>query len=218
MLQRFLSVSPVILSLAWGVGLSACDTDPAKDKTKASVSEAVLPVTPAPAAASSTKYTFSQAASKFDFVGAKVTNKHDGTFKTFNGTVNLVDGKPEKSSVVVDIEMGSVSVDNEKLTGHLKTPDFFDVAQFPKARFTSTSITPQGINTSLYQVTGNLELHGITKSISFPATIVVAPEAVDTTAEFAINRKDFGIAYPGAPDDLIKDDVLLKLKLHAVKG
>jgi polyisoprenoid-binding protein YceI len=207
-----------VIFLSLGASLAGCDTDPAKDKTKATVSEAVLPATPAPPSAASAKYTFSQASSKVEFVGAKVTNKHDGKFGTFTGSINLVDAKPEKSSVVTEIEMDSVSVDDDRLTGHLKTPDFFNVAQFPKARFSSTSITPQGIGTSKYQVTGNLELHGITKSISFPATIQVTGDAVDIGAEFAINRKDFGIVYPGAPDDLIKDDVLLKLSLHATKS
>ena len=207
-----------LISLSLGASLAGCDTDPAKDKTKATVGEAVPAATPASPSAASAKYTFSQASSKVEFVGAKVTNKHDGKFGAFNGSINLVDAKPEKSSVVAEIEMGSVSVDDDRLTGHLKTPDFFDVAQFPKARFSSTSITPQGVNTSKYQVTGNLELHGITKSISFPATIQVAGDAVDISAEFAINRKDFGIVYPGAPDDLIKDDVLLKLSLHATKS
>jgi polyisoprenoid-binding protein YceI len=219
MRQHLSSVSSLIFAVALVAAASSCDNDPAKDKVKAEVSQAVAPATPAPkAVGAATKYAFSQANSKFEFVGAKVTNKHDGSFGSFSGAIHLVEGKPEKSSVVADIEMASVSVDDERLTGHLKTPDFFDVAKFPKARFTSTSITPQGVNGTTYQVTGNLELHGITKSISFPAAITVAGDAVDVNAEFAINRKDFGIVYPGAPDDLIKDDVLMRLKLHAPKA
>jgi len=58
----------------------------------------------------------------------------------------------------------------------------------------------------------------VTKSISFPATIKVRGDTVDVDAEFAINRKDFGIVYPGMPDDLIRDDVLLKLQLRAKKS
>jgi len=67
-------------------------------------------------------------------------------------------------------------------------------------------------------VTGNLELHGVTKSITFPATITVQGDTVAVKAEFAINRKDFGIVYPGKPDDLIKDDVLLRLNISAKKS
>jgi len=99
----------------------------------------------------------------------------------------------------------------------LKSPDFFDVEKFPKAKFVSTAIKAGGDNGATHTVTGNLELHGVTKAITFPAQIKVDPDAVSVVAEFSINRKDFSIVYPGMPDDLIKDDVLLKLSLHAKK-
>ena len=67
-------------------------------------------------------------------------------------------------------------------------------------------------------MTGNLELHGVTKSIKFPATVKASGDSVEVDAEFAINRKDFGVVYPGMPDDLIKDDVLLKLHVRAHRG
>jgi polyisoprenoid-binding protein YceI len=92
------------------------------------------------------------------------------------------------------------------------------VEKYPKATFTSTSIKPGGENGATHTVTGNLDLHGVTRSITFPAKISPSADAVDVDAEFVIKRKDFGIVYPGMPDDLIKDDVLIKLKLHAKKG
>jgi polyisoprenoid-binding protein YceI len=58
-------------------------------------------------------------------------------------------------------------------------------------------------------------LHGVKKTISFLATITVGADAVSGTAEFVINRKDFGIVYPGHTDDLIRDEVVLKLSLKA---
>ena len=67
------------------------------------------------------------------------------------------------------------------------------------------------------EVTGSLTLHGVTKTLSFPADITVGAEQVDVKAEFALNRKDFGIVYPGKPDDLIADNVLLTLDVHAKK-
>jgi polyisoprenoid-binding protein YceI len=195
--------------------LAACDNNPSKGKTQAGVSEPAVSGAATPSSA--VKYTFSNADSKVEFVGAKVTRKHDGSFETFNGTVNAVDKNPEKSSVTVDIDIGSIKTDEAKLTGHLKTPDLLDVAKFPKAKFTSTSIKAGGEKGATHTVTGNLELHGVTKSITFPATIKLG-DAADVDAEFAINRKDFGIVYPGMPDDLIKDDVLLKLHIRAKKA
>jgi polyisoprenoid-binding protein YceI len=164
------------------------------------------------------KYAFSNTDSKIEFVGAKVTRKHDGSFETFTGSVNVVDRDPTKSSVTADIDIASIKTDEEKLTGHLKTADLLDVAKYPKATFTSTSIKAGADKGGTHTVTGNLQLHGVTKSISFPATIKLADDAVDVDAEFVINRKDFGIVYPGMPDDLIKDDVLMKLKLRAKKA
>jgi polyisoprenoid-binding protein YceI len=195
--------------------LVACDNNPAKDKAQAAAKEAV---TTAPAAASGAKYAFSNADSKVDFVGAKVTRKHDGSFQTFSGTVDLVDNDPTKSSVSATIDIASLKSDDEKLTGHLKSPDLLDVGKFPQATFTSTGIKAGGEKGATHTVTGNLQLHGVTKSISFPATIKAGADAVDVDAEFAINRKDFGIVYPGMPDDLIKDDVLLKLQIRAKKA
>jgi polyisoprenoid-binding protein YceI len=78
-----------------------------------------------------------------------------------------------------------------------------------------SSIQAGGDKGATHTITGNLELRGVTKQISFPATIRVATGAVDVNAEFAINRKDFGLSYPGKADDLIRDDVLVKLDVHA---
>lgn len=192
----------------------ACNNDPAKGKTQAS---AAAPLAAPPAPAAGTKYPFSQADSRVEFVGAKVTKKHDGSFQTFTGTVTLVDNDPTKSSVTVDIDVASIKTDEEKLTGHLKSADLLDVAKFPKANFTSTKIVAGGEKGATHTVTGNLQLHGVTKSITFPATVKTG-DAVEVDAEFAINRKDFGIVYPGMPDDLIKDDVLLKLHVRARRG
>jgi polyisoprenoid-binding protein YceI len=203
-----------LIVIAAIAGLAACDNDPSKGKSQATVS------TPAAAGADAkgTPMTFASGDSKIDFVGAKVTRKHDGSFQRFSGTVNVVDKAPEKSSVTVEIDVGSLKTDEEKLTGHLKTPDLLDVAKFPKAKFTSTAIKPGGEKGATHTVTGNLELHGVTKAITFPATIKLGADTADVDAEFAINRKDFGIVYPGMPDDLIKDDVLLKLHVHAKKA
>ena len=198
----------------------ACNNDPAKGKTQAAVSEAAATTTPqtAQAPANGANYTFSQAGSSVEFVGAKVTKKHDGKVGSFSGIVQLIENDPTKSSVKVELALDSLSVDEPKLTKHLKSPDFFDVAKFPKASFASTTIKAGGENGATHTVTGNLDLHGVAKQISFPARIKVNAERVLVEAEFAINRKDFGISYPGMADDLIKDDVLILLKLDAKRS
>lgn len=215
--SRFASAASLMLAVT---ALAGCDNNPTKDKAQATVAEPVAVAAPsAPtAAAAAAKYVFSNADSKVSFVGAKVTRKHDGSFGTFNGAIDLVDGKPENGAVTVDIDIASLTADDPKLTGHLKSPDLLDAAKFPKAHFASTSVKAGGDKGATHTVTGNLTLHGVTKSISFPATIKMNGAATDVNAEFGINRKDFGIVYPGMPNDLIKDEILIKLEIHGKKA
>lgn len=154
--------------------------------------------------------------SSIEFVGSKVTGQHDGGFKHFQGEIDVAGDTAEGSDVEVVIDTTSLWSDNDNLTGHLKSADFFDVEQFPKATFSSSSVTDNGDGT--YKVTGDLTLHGETKEISFPAEIDVEDDEVNATAEFAIKRFDFGIKYPGKQDDLIRDDVLIKLDFKAERG
>jgi polyisoprenoid-binding protein YceI len=192
-------------------GLVAGCSNPADNKVKADVSDA-KPV--GEQAAPGGKLPWAKE-SKIEFIGSKVTGKHDGGFKEFTGSAGLSADSKAIVSLTADIDMNSTWADNDKLTGHLKSPDFFDVAKFPKTTFASTAITSGGDKGATNTVTGNLTLHGVTKSISFPATLAVGPDAVTATSEFSINRKDFGIVYGGKQDDLIRDEVVIKLDLKA---
>lgn len=150
-------------------------------------------------------------ASSIGFVGAKITGDHKGDFKTFTGEATVAGTVPQ--SVKFSIETGSVTSDAEDLTTHLKSPDFFDVAKFPKAEFSSTKVEAKAAGDANYEITGDLDLHGVKKSITFPAKITVDERGAKGTTEFKINRKDFQIVYAGKADDLIKDEVLLKISL-----
>ncbi len=209
-----------ILSLS--LFLAACE-DPAANKPKATTTNSTTNTqtsntnTAAPKVETKgTALALTAENSKVEFTGSKVTGKHDGGFKAFTGTIDLVNAKPEESSVMVDIDMKSVFVDDEKLAGHLKSADFFDVEKFPKANFTSAKIVADPAKgAGNYTVTGDFELHGQKKSISFPAKISVTDTDVAVEAEFSINRKDFGIIYAGKADDLIRDDVVIRLNLKS---
>lgn len=155
--------------------------------------------------------------SAITFVGYKVTGQHSGGFTAFSGVVDLVNGKPEESSVSVEIEAVSVFADDAKLTDHLKTKDFFEVEKFPKASFRSTKIEAGAKGPDNFTVTGDLELHGVTKSITFPAKIDVTDTDVTVKASFMLNRKDFGIVYSGPADNLIRDDVALMLDVKTAR-
>ncbi|HEY2970977.1 MAG TPA: YceI family protein [Pyrinomonadaceae bacterium] len=187
--------------------------NPAADKPKATIGNAAPESNSAKPAATET-LVISPENSKVEFVAAKVTRSHQGSFKQFAGKIDVVPNSIPDSRVTIDIDTGSVVTDEPDLTEHLKTADFFDVAKNPKATFVSTKIEPGNTGGATHTVTGNLELHGIKKSITFPATIQFTPDNAVLNAEFAINRKDFGIVYAGKADDLIRDGVVIKLALN----
>lgn len=157
------------------------------------------------------------ATSKVEWTGSKVTGKHDGKFEKFTGWLALEGDKPETAKIFVDIELASVKSDSEKLDGHLKSDDFFSADKFPSATFVSTEIKAGGDKGATHTITGNLKMRGVEKSVSFPATVKVDAKEVSAKAEFAINRKDWGIVYEGKKDDLIREDVVIKLDIKAAR-
>ena len=204
--MKRLSVS--VLCLLLFLAVAGC-ADPTADKPKATVHE---PTPESERPAEALKFVLAEGTS-IGFVGSKVTGSHEGGFNTFEGSIAVVDGDPLQSNVEINIDTTSLWADNDRLAGHLKSPDFFDVEKHPTARFVSTGITADAEG---FVIAGNLTLHGVTKGISFPATINVADDQVTALAEFAIKRFDFEIVYPGKQDDLIRDNVLIKLNLVAV--
>jgi polyisoprenoid-binding protein YceI len=208
-------MKPHILTLPaafLALSLVSCE-NPADKTADANVKEAVAKTTDT---AAGTKYVFAPE-SKIEFTGSKVTGKHDGGFKTFTGHFTVKDGAPVGNDHKVVIDMTSTFSDDEKLTGHLKAPDFFDVEKFPETTFDVTDIEKESENASdtAYTVSGNFKLHGVEKNISFPATVTQDGETVKIAATFDIKRKDFGIVYPGKAEDLIRDEVVIRLDLIA---
>ncbi|MGI8884664.1 MAG: YceI family protein [Pyrinomonadaceae bacterium] len=203
-----------IVTLFTSIFLAAC-ANPADNKTKAVTTEVNTTAATARQKNGET-VAITPENSKVEFVGSKVTGKHDGGFKQFSGNIDLVSDKPEASQVAIDIDMNSVFTDADGLTKHLQTGDFFEVEKHPKSSFVSTKIVPDATKgADNYTVTGDLEMRGQKKSVTFPAKITVNPNEVAVDAEFAINRKDFGIVYAGKADDLIRDEVVIKLDLKS---
>ena len=213
--MRLLLVSALALPIT--LTSIACE-DPSANKpaatvgdTKSDVAKAADGLATAAKTAGAKKFTFSGENSTVEFTGSKVTGSHDGGFKTFSGEIAVDNGRVVAVSTTID--MTSVFSDAEKLTGHLQSPDFFDIGNHPKSSFESTKIVSGDDGKAT--VTGNPTLRGVTKEISFPATIAVDASSVKVDAEFSINRKDFNIVYAGKADDLIRDGVVLKLHLKA---
>ncbi len=158
---------------------------------------------------------FNKETSKIEWLGAKVTGDHDGGFKEWDGLakVNAENGL-EKVKFTVDTT--SLWSDNDRLTGHLKNDDFFDVEKYPEAKFISSSIKEgvEGEAEGTHTVTGDMTIKDQTKTISFPVTAAVDDNLMKIDSEFTLMRFDFGVDFKGQADDLIRDEVLMKLSFE----
>ena len=156
------------------------------------------------------------------WVGAKITGSHDGGFRGVAGDLYL-DGDAV-TGADVRIDAATLWSDDDQLTEHLKSDDFFAVAAYPEARFETVSLTPVAVADSVewaeatHTVTGRLTMHGETNEITFPALVEVTPEAASVRADFIIDRKNWGIVYAGKPDDLIRDEVRIRIQARAPRA
>lgn len=211
-MRKSILIPGLLMVLLW----SGCASNPADQVPSAQVGSrtpaAATPATSPAPAAKGTAYTIQAGKSKLGFVGSKVTGSHEGGFKEFSGKVELLDGKPAGSSVQVEIKVSSMFSDDNDLTEHLLSPDFFDASKYPSATFTSRQVTAAG---DKYEIQGDLNLHGVTREIRFPAQIEVGTGEIKVQAEFSINRFDFDMKYPGKADNLIRKEVVIKLDVVA---
>lgn len=199
-------ISALFFTTALMVAFTACN-DPADKTQDAQVSD------PNEVSAPSGGAVFALTdASNVEFTGSKVVSgSHDGGFKAVTGKIRVNEGQISADGPI-SIDMNSIWSDNEKLTGHLKNADFFDIEKFPTSTFTITDVKPNG---DLHTVTGNLEMLGVSKSVTFDATISIEESNVSVKAEFDIDRQLWGISYTGMKDNAINDKVVLRLNVVA---
>jgi len=165
--------------------------------------------------------------STITWTGSKPTGKHTGTFKIKDGLLNVKDGALTGGTFTIDIN----SLNNEdlagdaeskgKLEGHLKSPDFFDVAKYPTAKFEITAVEPNVDSTKTdftHIIKGNLTLKDSTKNVAIPARVTIDAKTVSASADFSIDRTLWGMNYKGPdnPQDwIITKAVALKLNINA---
>jgi len=162
-----------------------------------------------PVAVQSGKATISPENSHLQFVCAhRKADKPDprtGTFTKFTGQAEVDSAAKSLKSLSVEIDTNSLSTEFGKLTTHLKSQDFFDTREHPKASFKSTKITA-GTKPGEYTITGDLTLHGVTKPVKAPATLSFSDSGFTLNSKFAIDRSEFGMNF-GA--DAIENTVSL---------
>jgi polyisoprenoid-binding protein YceI len=121
-----------------------------------------------------------------------------GAFTTYSGSFELDPNDFTKSKIAGEIEVASVDTKNADRDNHLRTGDFFDVANHPKINFTSTRIEAKGDD---YVVHGDLTLRGVTRPVALDVEFAGATKnlygqtIIGVSATGTINRRDFGLQY-----------------------
>jgi polyisoprenoid-binding protein YceI len=171
-------------------------------------------------------YTLDPAHSRIGFVArhAMVT-KVRGAFNEFTGTAVLDGANPANSTATVTIKAASIDTRNEQRDGHLRSNDFLAMDEHPEITFVSTGARQTGPEE--FELTGDLTIRGVTKSVTIPFTYEGA--ATDPFGNFrvgfegavTINRKDYGVTWNAALEGggvLVSDKVTLEFEISAIKS
>ena len=161
---------------------------------------------------------------KFQARHLMISNVH-GNFEKVSGTIDFNEAEPEKTVVDVKIEAASINTKDEKRDGHLKSPDFFDIANHPHIVFTSTKAEDVDHDGS-WTLLGDLTINGITKPVKLDAEFggVMKDPWGNTKAGITINgklnRKDWNLNWNAALEAggmLVSDEVRIACEVQLVK-
>ena len=187
---------------------------------------AVLAVSAGAISAQTTQWKIDPMHSEADFAikHMAISTVH-GTFHGLSGTINFDPADVTKSSVEATIPVSTVDTGVTPRDNDLKSPRFFDAAQFPTMTFKSTSVRKDGDH---YEVAGNLTLHGVTKPVVLKLEdLGKAQPGMDGksvhrgfTATTTIDRKDFGLTFNGtlkSGDAVLADEVRIEIDIDAAQ-
>lgn len=160
--------------------------------------------------------------------------EHFGTIGISEGTLSVENGNLTSGSFTIDMKSIAVSDSmpdeyKQKLIGHFSSDDFFNIEQFPTAKFELTGAEAKADGEYTHVVSGNLTLRDSTKNISFPATVSVSETEVSAKGSVVINRLDWGINYDkekmslseklqaSAKNGVVSKDIQITLDIKAAK-
>ena len=170
-------------------------------------------------------YTIDPSHTRVGFVArhAMVT-KVRGQFDEFEGTAHVDTANPANSNVALTIKTASISTGNKDRDGHLTSADFFEAEANPEITFVSTDVVRNG---SEWEVTGDLTIKGVTKSVKIPFEETGTAQdpfgniRVGFEGEVTVNRKDWGLTWNAALETggvLVSEKVKLEFDVSAIKN
>jgi polyisoprenoid-binding protein YceI len=146
-----------------------------------------------------------------------------GNFTDFSGTIIYDSSDISKSSADVVIKAASINTDNVNRDDHLRSPDFLDVGKFPEITFKSSKIEKKGDELFM---TGDFTLHGVTKQVVIPFTILGFIKDMQgnlrmgAEGKLTINRQDYGLTWSKTLETgglVVGDEVKIELNIEAIK-
>jgi polyisoprenoid-binding protein YceI len=225
----FMALSALVL-------MASCTDAPESDQAKTSEAQTAATAT------NGESWMVDTAQSRLEWIGTKVTGYHTGSIPIKSGSLTVSNDSLAAGRFTMDMSRlavtGPKEVDaasNQKLLGHLQSPDFFDVASHPEASFEITGVQPFAgavqdttdprqeeiseykVANPTHTISGNLTIKGVTKNIAFPARVTISGNQLEALAKFNIDRRQWNITYPGKPDDLIRDDIHMGIAIRATK-
>jgi len=139
-------------------------------------------------------YVFDRAHSEINFVAEALLLSAHGFFGQFDADVQIDPQNLENSSISFTIDAASINTRNDRRDNHLRSADFFDVANHPQITFVSKKITR--VDDTNVIITGDLTIRGTTKTIDVPTRIVFFRDGRGRfKGQFQINRQEFGVNY-----------------------
>ena len=141
-----------------------------------------------------------------------------GRFNEFTGEIMINAIAVPESMVEFEVKAASVDTGNEKRDQHLRSSDFFSAKQFPLITFKSTKVSAKEGKEDTLEVTGDLELHGVKKSITVDVEVTGRAKGkegeslIGFESTFTIKRSEFGMTYGMGP---VSDDIRLTVSIEA---
>jgi polyisoprenoid-binding protein YceI len=163
------------------------------------------------------KLTADTSKTKISWLGERIASKHTGTVKLKSGWLNLQENKITSGEFLIDMSTIKDDDNNQKLTSHLKSDDFFGVAKFPESKLVIKNSTPfdKGSGT----VSGDLTLKGITSPVEFKTSMKKAEDGIWFYSNIIIDRTKYDVRFGSGSffenlgDRTIFDEITFKVSL-----
>jgi len=157
------------------------------------------------------------ARSRLGFSGVQTGARFEGKFSRFGAAISFDPDNLDTSHIVVTVDLASAATGDQQRDTALPGKDWFDAAQFPRAKFETTAIRKKGANG--YEAVGNLTLRGVTKPLTLPFTLQIDGATAYAVGHAALVRGAFGVGQgPWATAQWVGLDVGVDIDIVATRA